>query len=148
MARGGARPGAGRKPKPKVLTAQFGPSGVAPAPVIPTTNELPPIEEFDAPDSLTFEERQVWMKQAGHAFQNRTLTKATAMAFERYCRMVVRERIESLSSAAEGPNHRGLRREINTLELQFGLTANGKGIAMVPAAQASQPESKLGRFVR
>lgn len=124
MAWGGKRVGAGRKPKPKAEPARFAP---------PTTNDQSPIEEFDAPDSLTLEERQVWLKQAPHAFKSRTLTRSTALAFERYCRMVAREAIEAKSSAAEGPNHRGLRKEINTLELQFLLTASGRPLAEAPA---------------
>lgn len=123
MPRGGRRPGSGRKPKPK--TASVIPHPSSP---IPTTNILPPVEEFDAPNSLTMEERQVWMQQAPHAFSARTLTRATAMAFERYCRIVVMEKNEAKSSAAGGANHRGLLKQINAYELQFLLIPCGKPI--------------------
>src|SRR5262245_38288306 len=131
MPRGGKRIGAGRKPKAKVLPH---PSSAG---LPPTTNDLPPIEEFDCPNSLLLpEERAVWMQQAPHAFKNRTLTRASAMAFERYCRLVVAERNEAKSSAASGSNHRGLIKQVNALELQFMLTAAGKPmIEPAPAAQ-------------
>lgn len=102
----------------------------------PTTNGDSPIEEFDAPDSLTKPERDVWLKQAPHAFKARTLTKATAMAFERYCRVVVLEESEAKSSGMGGANHRGLLKQINAYEQQFCLVPNGKPlVAALPAAK-------------
>jgi hypothetical protein len=129
MPKGGARIGAGRKKKPKVgadLKAQISqhPSSV------PATDL--PIEEFDAPSDLSVEERAVWLKQAPHAFQNRTLTRATALSFERYCKVVVLERNEAKSSAVGGSNHRGLLKQINSYELQFLLTPAGKPMAVEP----------------
>src|SRR5687767_10536912 len=105
MPRGGRRPGAGRKPKPRPdgLPARV----LAHPSVPPTTNEPSPIEEFDAPDALMADERAVWLKQAPHAFKQRTLTRASAMAFERYCQTVVLERNEAKSSGVGGANHRG-----------------------------------------
>jgi hypothetical protein len=168
MPRGGFRPGAGRKPltpeekakrkaaasaraavraaeraaeRGRVLTPQ-----VWAALPLPPAHELPPIEAFEAPDSLTSEERQIWVTQAPFAFENRTLTKASALAFERYCRMVAKEVIESKSSAAEGPNHRGLRREINALEFQFRLTPNGRPMVEPAGAVQTQPMSALAKF--
>lgn len=93
----------------------------------PSTNFPPvPIEEFDCPDGLTHEERIVWKQQAPHAFKARTLTKATALSFERYCRVVVLESNEAKSSGVGGSNHRGLLKQINAYELQFMLTPMGK----------------------
>ena len=74
MPRGGRRHGAGRKPKPKVGADL---ARVLRHPSVPTTNQTSPIEEFDAPDDLTADERGVWLKQAPYAFKNRTLTRAT-----------------------------------------------------------------------
>lgn len=145
MPRGGRRVGAGRKPKTPAERELSGrvlqhPSAGA---VPPSTNYPPaPVEEFDAPDSLSAEARKVWMQQAPYAFKHRTLTRATALSFERYCKMVVQEGIEALSSAANGPDHRGLRKEINELEKQFMLTALGKPIYQVDAAPAANPLSK------
>lgn len=95
---------------------------------MPTTNPPSPIEEFDAPNDLTAEERAIWLKQAPFAFANRTLTKATALAFERYCKVVVLERNEAKSSGVGGPNHRGLLKQINAFELQFLLAPSGKAM--------------------
>ena len=112
----------------------------------PTTNGQSPIEEFDAPDSLTKDERDVWLKQAPHAFKARTLTHATAMAFERYCRVVVQEAAEAKSSGMGGANHRGLLKQINTYELQFGLVPNGKPMAPVLPAAANPAEDEDDAF--
>ncbi len=130
MPRGGKRIGAGRKPKPKV---GFELARVLRHPSVPTTNSTSPIEEFDAPDDLAMDERAVWLKQAPHAFRNRTLTRATALAFERYCKVVVLERNEAKSSGVGGANHRGLLKQINAYELQFMLTPAGKPMLDAPA---------------
>lgn len=111
----------------------------------PTTNGDSPIEEFDAPDSLTKDERDVWLKQAPHAFKARTLTPATAMAFERYCRVVVLESAEAKSSGMGGSNHRGLLKQINSYELQFCLVPSGKPLA-APAAPAGAPVDQDDAF--
>jgi hypothetical protein len=147
MGRGGRRPGAGRKPKPKAFGGLH-PFPV-PAPMVPPSTNYPPapVEEFDAPDSLTAEERAIWLKQAPHAFANRTLTKATALSFERYCTVVVMERYEAQSSGRGGSNHRGLLKQINAYELQFNLTPCGKPMPEPAAVQpVAQPESKLAKF--
>jgi hypothetical protein len=102
-------------------------------PSVPTTNYASPIEEFDAPDDLGMDERAVWLKQAAHAFKNRTLTRATALAFERYCKVVVLERNEARSSGVGGANHRGLLKQINAYELQFMLMPAGKPMVDPPA---------------
>lgn len=92
----------------------------------PSTNGPAEVEEFDAPNDLAHEERAVWMQQAPHAFRNRTLTRASALSFERYCKVVVLERNEAKSSGMGGANHRGLLKQINSYELQFMLTPAGK----------------------
>lgn len=147
MARGGRRVGAGRKPKPKEGPNHHQePARVLAHPSVPTTNDLPEVEEFDAPNDLSMEERKVWMRQAPFAFQNRTLTRESALSFERYCKVVVMEQHEALSSAKGGANHRGLLKQINAYELQFLLTPAGK--PMPTAAKAEQPASKLSKFRR
>lgn len=84
------------------------------------------------------DERHVWLQQAPHACTQRTLTRATALAFERYCRIVVLEQNEAKSSGVGGANHRGLLRQINAYELQFLLTPAGKPMrdADTPAQDA------------
>ena len=143
MPRGGRRPGSGRKKKSLLAKILAHPS-------VPTTN--PPIgpivvEEFDAPDDLLAEERAVWLKQAPHAFQNGTLTRASALSFERYCKVVVLERNEAKSSGMGGANHRGLLKQVNQYELQFQLTPAGRPMpAPLGSAAPAQPESKLSKF--
>jgi hypothetical protein len=114
-------------------------------PSVPTTNApLAPIEEFDAPDDLTAEERAVWLKQAPHAFSQRTLTRATALAFERYCKIVVLERNEAKSSGVGGANHRGLLKQINAYELQFMLTPAGKPMTEPVKAAVDDDDAFFG----
>lgn len=138
---GGRRPGSGPKPKRRVGYL----AKVLPHPSVPTTNgQLPPIEEFDAPDDLTAEERSVWMKQAPHAFAMRTLTRATAMAFERYCKVVVLERNEAKSSGMGGTNHRGLLKQINAYELQFMLIPAGKPMVEPVATVQDEDDAFFG----
>jgi hypothetical protein len=135
MPRGGKRFGAGRKRKPAVVIHH--PSSALPSRSVispPTTNAPSLVEEFDAPDSLSQEERQVWLQQAPHAFLSRTLTRASALSFERYCRVVVLEKHEAQSSGVGGPNHRGLLREIRSYETQFMLIPVGR-----PMAEPAKP---------
>lgn len=139
MPRGGRRFGAGRKPKDGARVLAH-PS----VPNLPTTNAPADIDEFDAPDDLGFEERAVWLKQAPHAFKNRTLTRATAFSFERYCRVVVLERNEAKSSGVGGSNHRGLLKQINSYELQFMLTPAGKPVIEAPVPQVDADDAFFG----
>lgn len=137
MPRGGKRIGAGRKPKSLTARLLQHPSvPVAP----PTTNPASPIEEFDAPNDLTAEERAIWLKQAPHAFANRSLTKASALSFERYCKVVVLERNEAKSSGVGGANHRGLLKQVTALELQFMLAPNGRAMPVTDASTGAADE--------
>lgn len=141
MPRGGRRVGAGRKPQSRV---GFELARVLNHPSVPTTNPTSPIEEFDAPDDLAFDERVVWLKQAPHAFRHRTLTRATALAFERYCKVVVLERNEAKSSGVGGANHRGLLKQINSYELQFMLIPAGKPMVELAAPQQDADDAFFG----
>lgn len=140
MTWGGKRRGAGAKKKARVLAHPSVP---------PTTNGASPVEEFDAPDDLLKEERDVWLKQAPHAFANRTLTRQTAMSFERYCKLVVTERAWARTEAGSA-NHRGMLKLLNDLEKQFGLVPDIKGAPLAPVipVQDDKPASKLDRFRR
>lgn len=138
---GGKRFGAGRKPKS---------ASVLQHPSVPPPNQEPiqePVEEFDAPDTLEMEARHVWLRQAPHAFKNGSLARSTSLSFERYCKLVVAEVNEGKGSGVGGSNHRGLLRQINELERQFGLTATGKGLKKPATPQVNQPAAgKLARF--
>ena len=128
---GGRRTGAGRKPKLAAVPAPVKP---------PSTNSdaggAEPFEEFDAPDDLTREERAVWLKLAPHAFQRRTLTRATAYQFELLCRNIVLERRQASDpEQVGGANHRGLIQRVDAELLRFDLAPNGK-----PHGQVGAPE--------
>lgn len=144
---GGRRPGSGRKPKTSLerhLDGNAGHRGKLLAhPSAGNSPTVAPIEEFDAPDTLTRDERIIWLRQAPEAFANRTLTRATALAFERYCGLVVREALERTSSGCDGPNHRGMVRQLNTLELQFGLVPCGKAILRGEPEKSANPVDKF-----
>lgn len=101
--------------------------------------EAAAVEEFDAPETLTPDERAVWERQAPHAFKARTLVPATAVAFARYCRVVVLEGNEAKSSGVGGPNHRGLLRQLNTYEQQFRLAPSGGPLLGETPAEEPKP---------
>jgi hypothetical protein len=115
------------------------PSAVAPEPV--------EIEEFDAPNDLTMDERHVWMELAPHAFKSRTLTKASSLAFRMLCRNVVLEKMYATSVTDRGgASHRGLIQRVDAELLAFGLAPCGKPMAdATPAKQA--PVNPLERFL-
>lgn len=90
----------------------------------------------------------VWLRQAPFAFAKRTLDKSTALSFERYCQLVVRERNEAKSTGCDGPAHVQMRRDLNKLELQFMLTACGKAIYEAASQPSQKPASPLTRFLK
>jgi hypothetical protein len=131
MPRGGRRIGAGRKPK--AVTAKVLQHPAA-------GGSVQSVEYFDPPADLNPDERGMWDQQAPHAFANRTLTRASAVAFARYCKLVVLERNEAKSSAVSGANHRGLLKQINALELQFLLTPSGKAMPIPAVTAMADPD--------
>lgn len=143
---GGRRPGTGRKPKSaaeKGLTGQASHRGR----VLPHPSSTPPaamapveVEEFDAPDELTMEERHVWLELAPHAFKNGTLTRATSLSFRLLCRNVVLERRYAVSVLDAGTaNHRGMIQRIDAELLRFNLSPCGKRIAPDVTEPAADP---------
>ncbi len=132
MPRGGRRIGSGRKPDPNSVRSRrrrqqsglvlLHSSASRHVPAAP----LEPPPQLEIPASLSAEAQKVWQRQAPFALANRTLSATSAVAFERYCELVVLEMRESKSSGVGGPNHRGLLRQINALELQFMLTPAGR----------------------
>jgi hypothetical protein len=113
---------------------------------VPATPEPLPIEEFDAPDDLTMDERHVWMALAPHAFAARTLTKATAEAFKLLCRNVILERDLRASVLDRGrPAHQGMIHKVETAMLRFNLSPCGK--AMYEAQPAAKPVNPLEKYL-
>jgi hypothetical protein len=141
---GGKRTGAGRPRKPRdegevpkgrVLThprtnVTFLRSA-APAPVV--------VEEFDAPNELTLDERRVWMELAPHAFKHGTLTPSTSKAFVALCRIVLREG-EMAASVLDrcSTKHMNVFREMNKGLDAFGLRPDGKVSVEAPAQAEPQ----------
>jgi hypothetical protein len=142
--RGGRRPGSGRKRKPDSLRSLQAHARVLahPSSVISSPGDVFEPSVVD----LTPDERLIWRNQAPHAFANGTLTRASELAFTRYCRLVVYERAEAASSGRLGTNHRGVLKDLNTLELQFGLTPCGKPMTDAAPAPSAVPLSGLAKF--
>jgi len=140
MARGGRRPGAGRKPRSKTGIVLLHPS------IPPASALLAPPAEITIPATLDPEERAIWDERAPHAIAFGTLDAASVAAFARYCQIVVLERHEGKSSGRGGSNHRGLLKQLDAFELRFLLSPNGRPMPQRAGAVETLPASKLGRF--
>lgn len=127
---GGRRPGSGRKPKSKILHSLQNTVSQAQRSMVPTTNGAgpEPIDEFDAPDDLTTEQRLIWLKLAPAAFRNGTLKRSTAMAFEMMCVNIARERAMRLSVDCGEPKHNTLIKIIDAEMTAYSLRACGKAV--------------------
>lgn len=152
---GGGGRGQGRKPKSaeeKRLGGHAGHRGArgkvldhpssanVEPPVSPPAIE---VEEFDAPDDLTIDERHVWLELAPHAFAALTLTKGTSLGFRLLCRNIVLERRFALSVMdAGGASHRGLIQRVDAELLRFGLAPCGKPIVAAPKAEVDPMQEK------
>ena len=121
---GGARPGSGSKPKPlaqKVLagTASGAERRQAAVPVV--------VDEFDAPNDLTIDERKIWIALAPHAFKARTLTPGTSFRFVRLCQQVVLEQQLLRDGEQRGnANQRGVTQRVDAGMVAFGIAPLGK----------------------
>lgn len=129
---GGKRHGSGRKKK----------NGAAVL-VHPSAREAveaaaaAPVEDVPAPAELGPDELAIWILQAPQAMRAGTLTRATAIAFGRYCRVVVLERVEAEGGGAGGVNHRGLLKLLESAESRFGLVPMPGRPAAAPVAKAA-----------
>lgn len=142
---GGRRRGAGRRPmtpEERALTGDAGRRGrLLQHPSAPENSAPVEVEEFDAPNSLTLEERHVWMELAPHAFKAGTLIPATGYDFVLLCKDILTERTFAASvTEREGVEHRDIKKEIRKSLLAYGLRADGKPIrqsgAQLPVNQA------------
>lgn len=145
---GGARPGAGRKPKSAVETAVLGDPGhrgrVLPGPGAGQVPVVAPIEVFAPADDVPSEDRQVWLLLAPHAFAARTLTRATELSFRLLCRNVVIERALALVGAGSA-NHRGMIQRVDAELAKFCLAPFGKAIY---EAEPDAPANPLEKFLK
>ena len=119
---GGARSGSGRKSKRLAEKALHGTASLK-----EKRAGLPEVDEFDAPDDLTRDERLVWLKLAPHAFAARTLTRATEDAFSDLCR----DRVLMLELSRDpdrrgGADHRGVTQRVQSKMKDFALSPMGK----------------------
>ncbi len=143
---GGSRPGSGRKPKGALEHGLDGTVSQVARVFTHPSSAPAEIEEFDAPDDLTMDERHVWMELAPFAFQNRTLTKATSLAFRILCRNVVLERAFAQSVNDKGTaNHRGMIQRVDAELRNFNLLPCGKPIYEAAPVAAANP---LQRFIK
>ena len=130
MGKGGARVGAGRKPKDGALAGLEGsrrrPTVVRfPGPVMPAEPVPPPAELGGKP-------LLVWQELAPFAHAALTLTPETAAAFMMLCRAVALERGLAKSKEKGGTNHRGMMQRVDAGMKSFRLSPMGKAFA-VPA---------------
>lgn len=142
---GGSRPGAGRKPKSSYLRALDGGAGKRPLRDVPVSAPPVAVDEFDAPDSLTTEQRLVWLELAPHAFAARTLTKGTMTAFVMLCRNVVTERGLAAGALAGTADHRGMIQRVDAEMAAFALRPCGKAIYEAEPEE-KKPATPLSRF--
>lgn len=120
----GGQPGVGRKPKEARAKFVQGSRNRSKAPA-----ELPKVEEFDAPNDLTVDERNVWLSLAPGAFKARTLTRATEAAFKLLCQDVLLERdLRADPEKRGGADHRGMRQQVRAEMKAFGISPVGKPI--------------------
>lgn len=157
---GGARRGSGRKPKSaeerrlsgdaghrgRVLTHPSAPSAsTPPADVVDPAALLTAIDEADAPNDLTVEERAVWLELAALALRRgKTLEAAQEYPFRLLCRNVALERRYAGSVVdAGGANHRGMIATIDRQLLRLGLIEFGlKAAPAKPAAPVDPLKEK------
>lgn len=149
MARGGSRPGAGRKPGSKNQSAVvLGMDGARrPRAELPTPTDPAPAPEVETgpvsallepPDDLSEPEQACWRKFAPRAMRQRTLTDAEAPGFRELCQVFVMKeqvaaRIAKAKSGAATKAVDGLLRHyvklgqrVDALFARFKLTAFGK----------------------
>lgn len=140
---GGARVGAGRKPRTLRVVTPIAPAEAVPE-AVPDRVPEPPhsVAGFNVPAELTAAEQTVWLRLAPLAVSRQTLTKATALGFELLCRNIVLERVLGKDPDSRGgPNHRGLIASIDRELLRFDLSPNGRPHG--DAEKAQPQKSKL-----
>lgn len=98
---------------------------------------IAPIETFDPPKTLRGEARGVWLALAPAAFELRTLTRATEVAFVILCRNVALERkLGARAKTAGRSNHRGMIQRVDAELAHFCLAPFGKPLSDAQPAAA------------
>lgn len=101
MPRGGARVGAGRKPKGASILSLHG-GRVRSGGKVPSTVSNAPLPSVKSPEDLPSEHQKVWNELAPHARAARTLTVGTAAAFRDLCEAIVLKRMMLAEILADG----------------------------------------------
>jgi hypothetical protein len=144
---GGRRVGSGKKRKSALEHAVSGTTG--PRGVLlshPSSTAIAPVEMFDPPAGLRGHALGVWHALAPSAFEARTLTRATEVAFMILCRNVALERRLAVGKYTAGrSNHRGMIQRVDAELTKFCLSPFGKAMH---AEQAAAPASPLDRFTK
>jgi len=144
---GGRRVGSGQKRKSDLEHAISGTTmKLGTLLAHPSATAVAPIEMFDPPKTLRGNARQVWLELAPHAFEARTLTRATELGFVILCRNVALERkLAGKTTTAGRSNHRGMIQRVDAELTKFCLSPFGKALyAAAPAATVSP----LDRFTK
>lgn len=151
--RGGKRIGAGRPPEPNSVRSRRRAQQQAtvlqhpsvPAQTVPRDPEIPELDEADAPDDLTMEERRVWLEFASVAMANGRLTPSTSAAFKTYCRWVVVERNCASSVTDRGSStHDRAMKWVARFYDEFSLTPGGRAVAKSQTPQADPDDAFFG----
>lgn len=142
MPRGGARPGAGRKPKSAAAAKLHGSRQRTVVQFPGTTQE--PVSAGEAsvacelvplPRGLSAGAKSVWKQLAPFAETAGTLIPATAPAFAMFCRAVVLEKRLGNGPEAGGSNHRGMMQRVEAGNVRFSLAPIGKPIGKPKAVE-------------
>jgi hypothetical protein len=119
------------------------------APAVPERPTLPVVDEADAPDDLTMEERKVWMRLAPKAMAAGTLTVLSAESFAKLCRLeVVVNELANAPLQKGTPNHRAWIHELDGMYANFGLRPAGKPMPDAAASQPEKPSNPLDKFLK
>ena len=101
MPRGGARVGAGRKPKGATVLSLHGGRVRQPAQAAPTVAQGP-LPDVKQPEGMPEASQVLWNELAPHALEARTLTDGTAAAFRDLCEAIVLKRMMLAEILADG----------------------------------------------
>lgn len=91
------------------------------------------MDEADAPNDLTMEERRVWLELAPFAIQNGRFSPATADAFKAGCRWIAIERacVASVTDRGSATHDRAMK-WASRFYAEFSLTPSGRPMVAAP----------------
>ncbi len=157
MARGGARPGSGRKPGPRkaVVLGMNGGRRVRGAELPPSVSQDERTQLLTAPVGLSEAVRTCWAEHAPKALAERTLTISTAVGFRECCQQLVYiheldARIQTLGAATKEAEpylkaYVRLAQRLDASLKSFKLTAFGKPATSEKPKPAANPFAAFTR---